>query len=294
MNLIAGFALPVLAPHGYAWRQALEPHLLGPIVMLSNAVQLLSLFSSGQPELGIAAIARLLRRPRSTTYRLAGAMEKAGLLDRDPATGLYTLGLRLVDFGDLARQSRRLQRIALPLLRNLARETGETTTLLVVSGASAVNLEVVESLHPVVVRGLIGRPLPLHALAGGKVLLACPSRDDLGDLRVFPLRRFTPNTITEPTAIAAELDRVRVRGWAEATEEWMAGVAGVAAPVQGQGGRVLAAVTLGYPCLRSNPGERLRLRRAVVRTAAAISRGLGYPAGKPAVRKPRTTAANSK
>jgi len=244
--------------------------------MLDKAVRVLGLFSPSQPELGSAEIARLLRRPRSTTHRLVSAMEAVGLLDRDPATGLYALGLRLAEFGDLARQSRTLQRVALPLLRALATETGETTTLMVLSGSAAANLEVVESLHPVAVRALIGRQLPLHALAGGKVLLAWKPPLEQAELLSSPLKRYTPNTITQRDALHAELKRVRERGWAESREEWVAGVAGFGAPVRGKGGQVMAAVTLGCPAARATPRERNRLRRAVVKAADTISTALGY------------------
>ena len=244
--------------------------------MLAKAVRVLALFSPSQPELGSAEMARLLRRPRSTTYRLVSAMEAVGLLDRDPATGLYALGLRLAEFGDQARQSRTLQRVALPIVRALAAETGETTTLMVRSGFMAANLEVVESLHPVVVRAAIGRPLPLHAIAGGKVLLAWRSREEQGSVLSTRLKRFTARTITQPELLQAELNRVRLRGWAEALEEWVPGVGGLAAPIRAKGGHVVAAVTLGYPAERATPRERNRLRRAVVRAAQSISSALGH------------------
>src|SRR5215470_9804626 len=229
--------------------------------MLAKAVRVLALFSPAQPELGSGEIARLLRRPRSTTYRLVSAMEAVGLLDRDPATGLYALGLRLAEFGDQARQSRTLQRVGLPIVRTLAAETGETTTLMVLSGSLAVNLEVVESLHPVVVRAAIGRPLPLHVIAGGNVLLAGRSRAEQARLLGPRLKRYTPHTITQPELLFAELDRVRLRGWAESLEEWVRNVCGLAAPIRAKGGHVVAAVTLGYPSERATPRERARLRR---------------------------------
>ena len=243
--------------------------------MLAKAVSVLSLFSPAQPELGSVAIARLLRRPRSTTYRLIAAMEAVGLLDRDTATGLYTIGIRLSEFGDLARQSRTLQRAALPVLRALGAETGETVTLMVLSGSAAVNLEVVESPHPVMVRGLIGRELPLHALAGGKVLLAWRSKAEQAELVPLPLKKFTSRTIVRVEALAEELARVRSRGWAESVEEWAAGVRGLGAPVRSQGGQVVAAITLGFPSSRATPAERKRLQQAIVRAADTISAALG-------------------
>src|SRR5438270_312251 len=62
-----------------------------------------------------------------------------------------------------------------------------------------------------------------------------------------PLARFTPRTITEPSALRRELDAVRARGYAELVDELEDGLAAVAVPVRDERGGLLAALALSGP-----------------------------------------------
>ena len=140
--------------------------------MIRKLDQILSLFTHDRPELTGPEIAQLVGRPKSTVYRLLGNFTVAGYLDQDQDTARYRLGIRLASLGEIARHSTSLQRVALPSLRQLAEDTGELATLMVLSGAEGVTIDVVESYHPLMLPGLLGGHLPLHATAGGKALLA--------------------------------------------------------------------------------------------------------------------------
>jgi DNA-binding IclR family transcriptional regulator len=78
--------------------------------------------------------------------------------------------------------------------------------------------------------------------------------------------------------LRTELDRVRGLGWACTEEELEIGLNAVAAPIRGQGGTVLAAISISGPSYRltahSFPAIAARLRSC----AAEISAQLGYSA----------------
>ena len=76
---------------------------------------------------------------------------------------------------------------------------------------------------------------------------------------------------------AAELDRVRRRGWAEAVNEREIGVASIAAPVRDVSGDVVAAISIGVPLARCSVMVLRRLAPVIVEAAEAASRRLGWP-----------------
>jgi DNA-binding IclR family transcriptional regulator len=243
--------------------------------VLRNAMEVLELFAEERREIGVTEAAALLRRPKSTTSRWLAAMEEAGFLDRDSASGRYRLGMRLAALGELARQSTSLQQLARPRLEALARRSGETANLVVLSDGYAVNVELVESPRPIKHVGWLGRRLPLHATAAGKALTAWLGAAGIEDILPARLDRFTPATISDRRALLEELERVRELGFAEAWGELEEDLVGLAAPVRDYTGRVVGAITISAPLARVAPASAPALAAQVMRAAAELSRALG-------------------
>ena len=243
--------------------------------MLLKLSKVLSLFTPGQPELSVRDIAKPFRWPKSTAYRILSRMQQSGFLDRDERTGLYRLGIRLAMYGELARHSTSLQRIAAPALYRLSAETGETGTLMLLNGAEGVTVDVVESYQPLMLPGLLGGRMPLHATAGGKALLAWAPPERQKALLRPPLPRYTSTTITEVAELMRELERSRKRGYTTVHEENVEGVVGVAAPIHDHHGAVSAALTVGGPRFRATAKLDM-MAEAVIAAAASVSAALGY------------------
>ena len=119
-------------------------------------------------------------------------------------------------------------------------QTGETATLSLPGEHEAITVDFVPSPSSVVSMARVGRPSVPHATAAGKVMLAFT-----GTAAGTGLTAFTERTITDPAALAGELEAVRDRGWAEAVGEREPDLAALAAPVFGRGDE-LAAI-LGHP-----------------------------------------------
>jgi DNA-binding IclR family transcriptional regulator len=118
----------------------------------------------------------------------------------------------------------------------------------------------------------------VHCTSSGKVLLAyLPEARRQAVLRAAaPLTALTPHTLTDQAQLAAELDRVRRRGWAEAVNEREVGVASIAAPVRDIGGEVIAAISIGVPLARCSVMALRRLAPVIMEAAEAASRRLGW------------------
>ncbi len=244
--------------------------------MLQKTMTVLGLFSPTRREVGVVEVAELLGKPKSTISRWLSDMEDAGFLDRDPDNGRYRLSLRLAALGELARHSTSLQRTARPHLEWLTEETGETSNLTVLIRMEAINVDVIDSPRPIMHVGWVGRRLPCHATASGKVLLAWASPDTLAGVLGRGLERLTPETIVDVTAFNAELVRVRARGYATAWAELEPDLAAVGAPVRDHRGTVVAALAIGAPVSRI-PRDQLESCAAPVRRAAdAVSAQMGW------------------
>jgi DNA-binding IclR family transcriptional regulator len=82
-------------------------------------------------------LATLVRRSglnRTTAYRIASSLQRAGLIERDPETHLYRLGVEAMALGLASMHRPPLARIYTPAMRALAESTGEHVFLVVRAG----------------------------------------------------------------------------------------------------------------------------------------------------------------
>jgi DNA-binding IclR family transcriptional regulator len=248
--------------------------------MLKQLDHILGLFSPERPEVSVLDAAAMLRRPRSTTYRLMSQVEKAGFLDRDVDTGRYRLGIKLAALGDLAQCSTSLQRVAGPVLRRLSQQTGETATLLLLVDGEGTAVLHSESTQRVMAKGLVGRYWPLHASAGGKALLSWRP-DEAAKLLKKKLKRYTPATITNAAALKRELNQIRARGFATVHGEFIDDVWGAAVPIFNHREEVEGALTLGGPRSRVTHARLQELGRILIAAGKDVSRSRGYAGDYP-------------
>jgi len=188
--------------------------------------------------------------PKSTTSRMLAALERTELLERNDA-GSYVAGPLFWLYAARHDPWEELVRLARPTLEKLGADTGETVNLSVPRGDRVVQVAQVDSTYLLGTRDWTAVDVPNHCSALGKVLLA----HGVIDLPRGPLEQLTPHTVTDPATLRRELDTVVRRGWASTVDELEIGLTGVAAPVRGSGGEVVAALGV------SGPSPRLENRR---------------------------------
>jgi len=144
-----------------------------------------------------------------------------------------------------------------PMLKSLARDSGETATLEVPIDDSMLILDEVAGSHFVGAGGNVGTRWPMHATSTGKALIAFDERgiDRLSD----ELERLTERTITAREELERHLSEIRSRGFAETVDELEDGFSGVAAVVRGGTGDVLGALSICGPTQRLSYDRRARL-----------------------------------
>lgn len=208
---------------------------------------------------------------KSTTSRLLLALERNGLVTRDD-TGGYRAGELFARYGSRTGVLSDLTIVARPHLEQLAELTGETVNLGVEQSGGVQQIAQVDSPHVLGATYWVGRLVPLHCSALGKVLLAYGAAD-LPDGR---LERLTTRTLTRRADLAAELDEVRERGWALTDEELEPGLVAVAAPVAADGRTVVAALSVAAPTARASGARVGELAACCVDQAQALSETLGH------------------
>jgi DNA-binding IclR family transcriptional regulator len=227
-------------------------------------------------ELGVTEIACDLGVHKSTAFRLVSALEQHRLVEQLGERGKYRLGFGIVRLAGATTARMNLAEESRPFCRRLAAEFNETVNIAVLDAGTAVNITQEQGSAAVTVQNWTGKRTPLHATSSGKVLLAWATDEEFGAAVEWRLERFTQHTITSAAALRAELKRVRKQGWACTAEELEIGLNAVAAPIRGDEGTVVAAISVSGPSYRlsaeSFPAVAARLRAS----ASEISIQLGY------------------
>jgi len=231
-----------------------------------RALRLLKLFTASSPEMNLAEISERAALNKTTTHRLLQALASEAMVERDETTSRYRLGAGLMALGVQALSSSDLRLRARPMLKRLARDTGETATLEVPIDRSMLILDEVAGSHFVGAAGNVGTRWPMHATSTGKALIAFDEQamSRLGD----ELTALTARTIVRRADLEKQLGLIRQRGFAESVDELEEGFSGVGTVIRGGLGEVLGTLSVCGPTQRMSDSRRARLGETL-RSAAA-------------------------
>ena len=197
----------------------------------------------------LSELARRVGIAKSTAHRTCSVLAGRGLLTRTPA-GTYRLGLRFVEYGQLATVRSAVGDRALPLLVELRNALGETVQIGVPAGADVVYVERVEGVHAL-------RYIDGNSAAGA----GPPFERRQGARRVHPrsarspaarrASRRAPATRSSCPTCSAELATIRKRGYARSVDETELGMSSLAVPIRAHvEGPVVAAISMVGPTAR--------------------------------------------
>lgn len=240
---------------------------------VERALSVLRSLAASPDDLGVSEIAASTGLSVSTAHRLTRALCAGGLLAQDVRSERYQLGPALVALGRIAEERLGYTR-ALPELRRLAADTGESVNLGILAGGEVVVVLDVASTQPLRFEQTVGSRIPAHTSAMGKCLLAGSGDIERAVAALDHLEQVTPRTVTDRARLRSELDLVAERGWALNDEERNPGVRAVAAPVPppGSGAAVaVAAIAVQGPARRLDDACLDELAARVVAAAAAIA-----------------------
>ena len=203
-------------------------------------------FAPHNKEFRTTDLSQLLGYNLATVSRILQILKRFGFVHKNPRTKLFRLGPTISQLAAAISRSMRtgLIQIAKPHADLLCETIGATVNIEVLSSKSSVIAYIVHGLGPLQVPHDIGEPLPAHASAGSKAILAFSSPETVAGFIKEGLQSFTDNTITDPIAFQKELDKIRKRGYAVDRQELHIGVVAAAAPIFNLEGEVVAAITV--------------------------------------------------
>ena len=245
-----------------------------PIRAVERALDVLLCFSRQTPQLTMTQIAERLGMNKSAVHRHLATLERMRFVQRDPATGVYQLGIRLLQMAYLTLEGNDLRRLAAPFLRWLCDEYRETVDLAVLDDADVVFLDVIESPQRVKLAAAIGQRLPAFATASGKAMLAFMPEGTVRRIlgRGMPLT--TEHTARFPEILLEDLRRTRERGFALDVQEYEVGINAVAAPVLDLSQQPIASVSIAGPTYRLTLERMIEIGPAVLAATREITHEL--------------------
>jgi DNA-binding IclR family transcriptional regulator len=187
---------------------------------------------------------------------------------------MWRLGARWGVLGRAAVEQGALAATAMPFLSALGKTSGENVYLRVRDGLESETVAIYQTDPGLRVYSEIGKRQPLHA-GSSRLLLAHAPEAVQTQVLAQRLPRFTPATRTDSAWIAADLQRIRTRGYLLTTDEVVAGAATVAAPVRDASGQVVAVLSVSAPTMRMRPPRPRALLPVVLDAALKLSRTLG-------------------
>ena len=258
------------------------------VQVLDRAITILGILAEAREGIGLAEVAIAAKVHKSTAHRIIMSLEGQRVIDRDPATGKYRLGLRLFELGSAAIAQFNIRDRARRFLESVVNEAGETVHLCVMDAGEVLYLDKVEPSRSIRMASRIGLRNPAHCTAVGKAMMALLSDAEVDSIvQRHGMRRFTATTITTLAELRAELAKIRECGYAVDNEEHEDGVRCVASVVRDHSGRPAAAMSISAPSFRIPKDKLAIFAKTICKATQELSREWGY---EPATREKVLTA----
>ena len=238
--------------------------------VLEKASDLIDCLGRAGEPVTLGYVRSALGMPKSSTHRLLSELATLGIVRRT-ADGRYSLGPRLLYWGEAAADTFDLRSLAEQPMRRLRDQVGESVHLYIRDNDTRICIAAVEGRHELRPFIQLGRPLPLRVGAAGKLLLAFADRDVLA----IELRRAVADAPRMPNAPGArlgeQLELIRAERWATSVGEREEGVSAAATAIVDTRDRVVAALCVSAPTTRVAEAEFGAMRTPLEDCAAEIS-----------------------
>jgi IclR family pca regulon transcriptional regulator len=246
---------------------------------LAKGLAILECFDAGHPEMTLSDVARRVGLSPAAARRSLITLAALGYVgSRDKR---FHLKPRVLALGSAFYFAARIEELLQPELRNLVARFGDASSVGALDGCDVIYVAHVSVQRARRAAAVIGARYPAHATSMGRVLLAgLPDAEIDARLAGARLAALTSRTLTDPTALRAELMAVRAQGYATTVDQLDYGITALAVPIRGPDGRTIAALnTSGYTGMVT-PAQLIADRLPVLREAAShIAHEIGrFPA----------------
>lgn len=242
---------------------------------LDRALRILAIVAKGSG-LSLSEIAASSGLAASTAYRMLTTLENHGMVEFDGTDQLWSIGVETYRMGAAFLRRRKLVDRARIVMQELMEKTGETANLGVAEDDCVVFVSQVETHQAIRAFFRPGTRSSFHASGIGKAVLAHLDPERVATiLRKAGLERFTENTLSDISALAHDLVRIKLRGWSVDDEERHPGMRCVAAAIFNEFGEPIGGVSVSGPTVRVTPERLAEIGPLVGEAATEITRMIG-------------------
>jgi len=239
---------------------------------VQKAIDILEVFLRKDGNLSLTEIGKATGLNVATSYRLASTLVKRGYLSQHQKKGTYSLGMKMLDYNYAIRKNLKFIDFAYLSLSKLSRELNESVYLAVLDADMSLVVEEIGITEDLRINSPVGKRLPLHCIACGKILLASMSEEERkAYYSRNALQSFTKNTITNIARLEEELAIVKTEGVGFNNEEYRMGLWGAAAPIYNGGGNVIASAGIIVPIADINAAYIQKFGTAIKSCVGQIS-----------------------
>lgn len=238
---------------------------------LAKGLDVLRTFSRSKPHMTLSEIAARAGLPAATARRCLNTFEELGYVTRNGRQ--FLLRPKVLEIGAVYLESMDIESLTRTHLEEMARETGDSAAMAVLSGTEIVYVARASVRTTARLEAHVGSHYPAHATSMGRVLLAGLSPEKLA--AYFANAKFealTEKTITDRAELERIIAATRRNGYAVVEEELAQSVAALAVPVHDASGRVVAALNTSSHMRQTNGAALVSTRLPTLqRIAKAIS-----------------------
>ncbi|MEX5237532.1 IclR family transcriptional regulator [Kocuria arenosa] len=247
--------------------------------VVSHALRVLRCFSVDEPTLGVTEIAARVGLHKSTVSRLLATLEREDVVERDPQTRRYRLGLGLISVAGPLLAELDERRVAYPVLLELTEQTRETSALLVWNGDQAVCVEQIPSPRQIKHTTPLGTRYSTALSSSVQLFLAEQPAERVRALLLSGIVELPDPTEASIDVYLESLRQVVDDGVAVNYGKTSVEEVGVAAAVRDHRDQLVAAVMVAAPRYRVTPEQAELLAAAAVAAAQEVSQRLGASPG---------------
>lgn len=225
---------------------------------LAKGLSVIETFTAERPRQSISEVSVASGLDRATARRCLLTLAHLGYADYDGK--FFTLTPRVLRLGTACLATMPLPQLVQPLLDRLSEQIGESSSVSILDGTDIVYVARAAQRKVMSIGLMPGSRLPAYCTSMGRVLLAAlPETAATEILTQTSLLARTPRTLTDPKALVAEFERVRLQGHAIVDQEVELGLRSIAIPLYNSRGQTVAAMNVGLAASRAETDEMARL-----------------------------------
>jgi len=255
---------------------AADVHRSDRVRSVERALSLLEVLGEREEGFRLTDLTTETGLSHSTVHRLLTTLEARRFVEFDRTENVWHVGRQAFAVGSAFVRQRNFVASALPFLRRLRDQTRETTNLGVIDDGEVVVLTQVESREIMRAITRVGGRVPMVTSGMGKAILATYAPADISAIiEARGMMKRTPQSLARAVDLRAELEIIRVQGYAVDNEEFMHGLRCIGAVVYNHQAEAQCAISVSGLSGRVTQDRVASLGALIKATARELTIALG-------------------